>query len=287
MKDISTLVPDIYSVVEGKGGWDATITDYLASEISKIAEARFSEEQQPRGYLGMSSLGHPCKRKIWYDVNMPDAAEPLAARTLGMFFYGDLLEALVLSLAKAAGHEVTGEQDVMRIGSIKGHRDAVIDGVTVDVKSTHEHGMFKFRNNGLYNDDPFGYVSQLSSYVYAGKDDPLVTNKTHGAFIAVCKSSFELLLDVYDFTDELATKEQEVAAIQTMVSGPIPEERMPDKEQSKTSPNKVLKAPCSYCQYKRTCWPDLRTFMYGTPDNSRPVHFTKLVKYPQKAEEVL
>lgn len=286
MKDISTLVPDIYEVIEGKGGWDATITEYLASEISKIAEARFSEEQQPRGYLSMSSLGTPCKRKLWYQVNMSEEGQKLGAKTLGTFFYGDLLEALVLSLAKAAGHEVTGEQDKLEINGIKGHRDAVIDGVTVDVKSTHERGMFKFRNNGLYKDDPFGYVSQLSSYVYAGKDDPLVRDKTHGAFLAVRKDRFELALDIYDFSEKIQTKEQEVEDIKAMVAGPLPTERMPDDKQSATSPNRILKAPCSYCEFKQACWPNLRTFMYGV-DGDRPVYFTELVKYPQKAEEIL
>ena len=51
-----------------------------------------------------------------------------------------------------------------------------------------------------------------SSYVYAGKDDPLVTDKTHGAFLAVDKVSGEMCLDVYDFTKDLSTKQAEMLA---------------------------------------------------------------------------
>jgi hypothetical protein len=43
----------------------------------------------------------------------------------------------------------------------------VIDGVTVDVKSASKYGFEKFLKHNLREDDPFGYISQLSSYVYA------------------------------------------------------------------------------------------------------------------------
>ena len=132
MPNIETLVEDIYGVIEGKGGWDKTITDYLAKNISQIAESRFKEPQKPRGYLSLSSVGSPCKRKTWYRINKTEEAAPLKPQLLGLFFYGDLLEALVLSLAKAAGHDVQGEQDRLSVNGIKGHRDAVIDGVTID-----------------------------------------------------------------------------------------------------------------------------------------------------------
>ncbi|MAO25305.1 MAG: hypothetical protein CMJ25_31575 [Phycisphaerae bacterium] len=40
MPNINTLVEDIYSVIEGKGGWDKTITEYLATNIAQTAEAK-------------------------------------------------------------------------------------------------------------------------------------------------------------------------------------------------------------------------------------------------------
>ena len=282
MKDITTLIPDIYAVIEGKGGWDATITEYLSTEISKIAEVRFSEEQKQRGYLSMSSLGTPCQRKLWYQVNQPEDAIPLGAKTLGNFFYGDLIEALVLSLAKAAGHSVEGEQDTMEINGIKGHRDAVIDGMTVDVKSAAGRGMGKFYNNNLVNDDPFGYLSQLSSYVYAGKDDPLVLDKTHGAFLAVNKERFELALDIYNFEEYLTYKEEEVEYTKSMVAHPTPPDRLPDVPQSKTSPNRVLGVTCSYCPFKYECWPNLRMFQYA----KGPVYMTQVIKTPDVPEGI-
>ena len=279
MPNISTLVEDIYGVVEGRGGWDETITQYLSESIAKVASERFSSEPEVRDTLSLSGIGKPCERELWYRVNEPDKAEPLSAETLGTFFYGDILEELVLSLAKAAGHDVQGEQDVLYVNGIKGHRDAVIDGMSVDVKSASNYGFQKFANGKLREDDPFGYISQLSSYVYAGKDDPLVVDKTHGAFLVVKKDRFKLCLDVHDFTPELETKEADIQARKDMVTGPKPNRRRP-VPQSDTSPNTVLDTMCSYCSFRQHCWPEARTFIYS----KGPSFLVDVMKEPKVPE---
>lgn len=271
---------DIYRVVEGKGGWDATVTEFFSSSLSSIAEARFSQEQVPRDYLSLSGIGSPCDRRLWYKINQTESSEPLTAEALGTFFYGDLLEALVLSLAKAAGHNVEGMQDKVEVFGIPGSRDAVIDGVTVDVKSASKYGFEKFRKHNLREDDPFGYISQLSSYVYAGKDDPLVKNKTEGAFLVVQKDRFKLCLDRYDFTEEIAKKEEEIERVKKLVAGSIPEDRIPPVPQSKTSENTVLSTTCGYCDFRKVCWPEARTFLYSTG----PVFMVDVVNEPRVTE---
>ena len=281
-KTIDTLVNDMNNVILGLGGWDEAITTYLAQEISKTAEKRFSKPQEPRGYLSLSALGDPCERSLWYKVNMADKGEPLSAEALGTFFYGDLLEAFILAVVRAAGHRVEGEQDRVNVHGVKGHRDAIIDGVTVDVKSASSYGFQKFEDGRLREDDPFGYISQLSSYVYAGKDDPLVTDKTRGAFLAVKKDRFKLALDIYDFTEELKTKEEEVERKKALVNGDIPEDRLPPVPQSKTSPNMKLDTKCSYCQFRKECWPDARTFIYS----SGPVFLSHVEKVPNVPEVI-
>jgi len=279
-KTLDTLVADIYRVVEGKGGWDETVTKFLSTSIANVAEARFSQEQVPRNYLSLSSLGTPCDRKLWYKINQTEDSEPLSAETLGTFFYGDLLEALILSLAVAAGHKVEGMQDRVDVHGIKGSRDAVIDGVTVDVKSSSKYGFEKFKNHRLREEDPFGYISQLSSYVYAGKEDPLVINKTEGAFLVVQKDRFKLCLDRYDFTEEMGSKEEEVERVKSLVAGPIPEERISPVPQSKTSENTVLSTTCGYCEFRKVCWPEARTFLYSTG----PVFMVDVVNEPRVTE---
>lgn len=279
-KTIDTLVQDMHDVIEGRGGWTGNLGSIMGNGISLVANQRFSKPQEPRAYLSLSGIGTPCQRKLWYKINKADEAEKLKPNTLLKFFFGDMIEELALTIAKAAGHTVEGMQDHLDVHGIKGHRDAVIDGMTVDVKSASPFAFKKFKEGNLRNDDPFGYISQLSSYVYAGQDDPLVSNKTHGAFLVIDKVNGHICLDVYDFTEELKTKEQEMLQAKEMVAGDIPEDRIPPVPQSKTSPNTKLDMTCNYCEFNRICWPEVRTFLYSTG----PVHLVDVVNEPRAFE---
>ena len=192
----------------GLKGWDHLLSLKMGDRIGKAATSRFRAPQKPRGYLSFSSIGSPCKRKLWYKINETNVARALSPSDLLKFFYGDMIEELVLAIVEASGHKVTGQQDRMRINDLAGHRDAVIDGMTIDVKSASPYSFKKFVEGNLREEDPFGYISQLSSYVYAAKDDPLVTNKTHGAFLVVDKVGGGICLDMYDFTPELEQKKK-------------------------------------------------------------------------------
>ena len=281
-KTIDTLVTDMEEVIYGLKGWDYLVGQDMGARIAQLAKSRFDKPQEPRGYLSMSSLGTPCDRKLWYKINQTDTAIPLRANALLKFFYGDMIEELALSIAQQAGHTVEGQQDKMEAHGIKGSRDCVIDGMTVDVKSASPYSFKKFQEGNLREQDPFGYISQLSSYVYAAKDDPLVTNKTHGAFLVIDKVNGHICLDMYDFTEEMKTKEEEITRIKEMVKTKTPPERgFEDVPQSKTSPNMKLGMECSYCEFKKACWPGLKMFAYS----HGPTYLTK-IKKPLKVDEV-
>ena len=281
MKTIDTLVEDIESVIYGQGGWNKSVAEAMGKSIADTANKRFSKPQEPRGYLSLSSIGTPCKRKLWYKINKPGFGEPLAANMLLKFFYGDMIEELVLAMVVASGHSMKGSQDRLTVHGIRGHRDAVIDGMTIDVKSCSPYAFKKFKEGNLRENDPFGYISQLSSYVYAAKDDPLVTDKTRGAFLAIDKVNGEICLDVYDFTEELKTKEQEMLAAKDLVAGDIPTERIPPVPASKSSPNTKLDKSCQFCEYKKACWPNLKMYQY-----SYGIEYLVHVEKPPKVPEV-
>jgi len=233
----------------------------------------------------LSALGTQCERKLWYKINKTSEAESLPPSALLKFFYGDIIEDLVLTIAAVSGHSVVGMQDRMNVHGIKGHRDAVIDGMTVDVKSASPYAFKKFKEGNLREDDPFGYISQLSSYVYAAKDDPLVTNKTEGAFLVIDKVNGHVCLDVYDFSEEMKTKEQDVAHLKKMVVSEEPPDRAFDPvPQSNKNPkgNQKLSTACSYCDFKQECYPEARKFIYS----DKPVFLTKVVKKPMVPEDL-
>lgn len=280
-KTIDTLVQDIEDVIKGKGGWTKAVNEYFKETIGEAAERRLTPSSEKRvKTLRMSNIGTPCKRKLWYYLNLPEHEQDLPAHAHLKFFYGDLIESLLLSLAKAAGHTVEGEQDEIVVDGIVGHRDAVIDGVTVDVKSVSSMGFGKFKRNELRVDDPFGYLKQLTGYVYGAKDDPLVTDKKGGAFLVMDKQFGHLHLDYYDLEHELVLFPSVVVATKVMSSMSVEPHREFDPVPDGKSGNMRLQAACSYCDYKWKCWPGLRGFAYA----NGPTYLTKCVNTPKVPE---
>ena len=217
--------------------------------------------------------------KLWRIVNTPEEAEALDAQVLGTFFYGDILEILCLALAKAAGHKVEGLQEKLKIGSIEGSGDCIIDGMVVDVKSASSFGFQKFEKNNLKEDDPFAYISQLSSYLYGYRKDPRVTEKNRAAFLVVKKDRFKLCLDVYDLSDEVTFKLAEITRVTEVTKRPkVPENRIPAVPDGKSG-NYKLSTACSYCQFKKkACWPNMRTFIYS----NGPRFLTAVKRVPKR-----
>lgn len=299
MKFIDTLVEDINEVIRGNGGWDNTVSNYLANSIVDIAERRFGDEDDSREpVISPSMIGSICDREIWYKTNLHAEGEPLDPEVLGTFFYGDILESVVIALAIASGHKVECIQEPIEVYGMKGTSDVVIDGMVVDIKSASNYGFEKFANNGLKGyykyegrgnnkkkvwvpqsvADSFGYISQLSSYLAGYQGDNRVTYKDKAAFLAVRKERFKLALDVYDLTEELANKEAEVTHARAVSEGDLPEQRLPAVSHGKE--NWKLGTKCSYCAFKKICWPNLRTFAYS----SGPVFLTHVGKEPDVPE---
>ena len=278
-KDISTLVDDIYAVVEGNGGWDETINEHFIKKLGVTLSDRLNPKGAYKPTLRVSNLGSPCEAKLWYSINEPNEGSTLASSTRLLFLYGDILEDLLISLCEAAGHEVTGLQDTLKVAGLTGHRDCVIDGVTVDIKSASNYNFDKFKFGTLRGDDTYGYISQLSSYVYAGAEDPLVRDKSNGAFLVINKTSGEVVLDTYDLTEEIKNKEEEVNQKRAMVKAPKPPKKAfsptPDgyyvgKKADgvfKANGNMKLNMKCNFCDFKKKCFPNIKGYdkgRYGT-----------------------
>ena len=278
---INTLVEDIYKVVDNQGGWSETISKELSKSLGDTLSKRLSTKSgTSKGTLRMSNLGTPCERKLWYEVNKKDEGETLRPPTKFKFLYGDVLEEIVLALARAAGHDVQGEQDELYINGIKGHRDAVIDGMLIDVKSASPYSFKKFKENNLKEEDPFGYIEQLSSYLYASQDDPLVTEKNKAGFLAVDKVNGTICLDVYDLTKEMEGKEVYVDYLKDMVDQTDEPKRGYKPVPWQKSGNMQLDKVCSYCSFKKVCFPEMRTFI----SSQGPVYLTDVKREPKMME---
>jgi hypothetical protein len=279
MKTTDTLVDDIHNMVLGKV---APTSDKHKITVSYDKWHKPRDKAREKNVLYFSEVGDPCPRKLWFRYNKPEISEDVGAPQLIKFFYGDMLEELVLNMAEDAGHVVESKQervtyDVGNGWTIRGRIDAVIDGDVVDVKSVTKYSEEKFKY-GL-SDDPFGYKGQLMGYAAAmGKD--------RMGFLTIQKELGHV--NYYPFpVDKHWFQHQAVAATEIVTSNTY--EELPQFEavpQSKTSKNKKLPTACGYCSYKKECWKNanggqgLRAFLYS----GGPEFLTEVVDTPRVVE---
>lgn len=274
MPKIETLTDDIYRLFTEEHTFDEGNVEAFGQRLSQIIHERVGRTRSLPS-LRMSNLGTRCLRKLWYEINKPEAGEELTGDTRLKFLYGDILEELLLFLAKEAGHEVTGEQDTLSINGVDGHRDAVIDGVLVDVKSASSYSYKKFADGTLAQDDAFGYIDQINAYLAASQGDPLVRDKKRAAFLAVDKTLGKMT--VMSTPANGVNYDKKITEIRHVLSQPDPPARFYSDEPMGQSGNKKLGVACSYCAFKNECWPSLQTFGYSTG----PVYLTKIAKEPR------
>lgn len=281
MKTIKTIVTDIYELLSKEVPLTVEQATALGESIKKTLVSRLASPSSGRKTLSMSSLGSKCLRQLWYKENMPEVAEPIAPHTKIKFLYGDLLEDLLLGLAEASGHKVDGKQDTMSFAGIEGHRDAVIDGVTVDVKSANSRSFEKFKNHRLDTEDPFGYRDQLSLYIHAAKDDEKVSVKKEGAFLAIDQELGHVVLDMYPALDK--DYQYEADKIKEAISSKEAPDRPFRPVADGMSGNEIIPVTCRYCAFKETCWKDanngkgLIKYLFS----NGPRWFTRVVKEPR------
>lgn len=226
--------------------------------------------------LYFSELGDTCRRRMWFKYHKPNIGEALRSETKIKFIYGDMLEALVLQLARDSGHSVEREQEVVEHVDdtsgwrVRGRIDAVIDGHVVDVKSVTKQSERKF-HDGLV-DDPFGYYGQLNGYA------SVLKNKNMG-FLTIQKELGHI--NYFPFGSDEQVFDHTVKRTITSVNRDAPvDEILASVPQSATSKNKKLCTTCSYCAFKRECFPTLRAFAY-----SNKVEFlTEVVDLPRVPE---
>ena len=279
IKNIHTLVRDIYDTLESEEGWlTSANAERLTGELGRQL-FQSSGQKDAGAVLRLSQMGEKCPCQLWHSVHSPSMGEKLKGHTLIKFTYGHVIEALIIAMAKAAGHEVTGEQDVLYLDGVKGHRDCVIDGCVVDVKSTNSLSFQKVKA-GAVAEDPFlsSYLAQLDGYVVASADDPLVRVKDRGYLLAVDKVLGHMCL--YEHKVRPVYIRERLAEAKRIVALDVPPGCTCGTVADGESGNIKLDVKASYNPFKYCCFPHLRTFLY----EGGPRFLTKVVRRPKRRD---
>lgn len=273
MTTLSSLVEDIYKVIDGQVKIDDSSFDNLARSIASTLKDRLSQSDPVRKTLGLSSVGKPL-RKLWYEMKSDsDLVKPTPDMRL-KFLYGDIIEDILLWLAEVSGHTVTDRQREVKYRGIIGHIDSIIDGEVVDVKSASPTSFKKFAYGLLPTDDPFGYLPQITAY-------DKVVGKGNPGFLAMDKVTGKLALyrpdPIFDMPDVDVIIDK---AVKAMEQDTPPDELCYQPVPDGASGNMKLATGCEYCVFKDKCFPNLRKFKYA----SGVKYLTKVVKEPRVEE---
>lgn len=188
-------------------------------------------EQKPRPYLGMSSLGGPCARALWYGLHWV-SVKPIPARVSRIFERGDWEEHRIVRDLKAAGVEcfrrdaegnkieITGaineeqEELIGFAGHAKGHPDGRCVGLPeapvaehlLEFKSANDKNFQKFVKLGVKSANPT-YYGQTQRYMKKMKLKRtlfVVTNKNDES------RYYERIILDDDYAASLEEKEQHI-----------------------------------------------------------------------------
>lgn len=265
MKSIYQVIPDVMEFLASQQEHDIPIT------------VHYGERKEPPT-LRLSKMGEHCPHHLWNSIHRPELAERLPGQAIFKFSFGHTIEAQAISLAKATGHDVCGEQDELFVDGIKGHRDCVLDGYVVDVKSCSKHMLEKFEKKTIRDDDPFGYLAQLDGYLVGSADDDLVRHKDIGFIWAIDKTIGKMVLYEHRLRSDLIHRR--IASHKAVVEAAIPPRCTCGVVADGESGNLGLDVKASYSPYKFVCFPGLRAFDYV----GGPRFLTKVVRQPKRRD---
>ena len=240
------------------------VSDKLIDEFGEMCKdafrKQFTDKREKSFRARMSNIGRPLCQLQMEKSNAKPEGQPYNNKMRNTF--GDLIEALAVTIIKASGIKVDSTQKSVSYNidksKIDGTYDIEIGKSIYDIKSASpwafEH---KFGDEGGFNsiveDDSFGYLSQ--GYLYSESE-----NKRFGGWIVINKSTGEWLVTETPTEDE---KYKNIAINLSKENLHALDEGKPFRrcfsdieETFRKIPtgNKVLGIVCSFCPYKFPCW---------------------------------
>jgi len=218
-----------------------------AAAIYALHAQRVAAEQ-PRGYLGISQLGHPCERYLWLSWRWVAGDVP-DARMARLFDTGHREEARVLDELRQAGMTVWDRDEFGRQfaveavhGHLRGHMDAVVTGLPeapktphlVDVKTANTKKFGELLKKGMRAVYP-KYWAQAQGYMG-------LADLTRAAFIFVCKDDDRIHVERLEF--DRVEFERLMARAERIVTAAEPPARLGETADA---------LDCRWCAFREHC----------------------------------
>lgn len=211
-----------------------------------MTEAR---KKPTRNYLGMSEIGEPCMRKLWYSYRDPDKVidDP---RTQRIFELGNILEIAVVKLLREAGftvYDIDPETNKeYRVSDLDDKYGGGIDGIILGLPESKKPHLLEIKSasnkrykilvkHGYEAWSPT-YKAQIHSYMHYFKLDRCLV-------VVYNKETSEMYYEriaVDPFEAEVAKQK----AVMVMGS---------DKPLEREYRKKSFYL-CGWCKYKEECW---------------------------------
>ena len=270
------------SAANNKSTMSEEVVQQIGNDIMAALRRQFGKKEPRKFRLRMSNVGRPTCQ-LWFEKNKPETAQPKSTNFVMNMMLGDIVEAVFKGLLKEAGVKYEDTETVnLDCGdtTVNGSYDIVINDAVDDIKSASDWSYRnKFDSYGtLASGDGFGYIAQLAGYAKAsGKRAGgwWVVNKGNGKFKYVPATG----MDVKEEVDKIKK------TINTVNENKFERCFEPEVETFRKveTGNMVLNKSCTFCDFKKSCWPNL---IERTQVKSQ-AKFPKLVQYIELKEEYL
>jgi len=253
----------LHNVLEKLSNNDAVeYDDAWVEDAGEMFKAALRKQLTPRekGFrLRMSNIGRPlCQLQR---ENLGLERERMPYNHIVRMMLGDATECIMEVLLRVAKLPITGgkSQATLKFDDVvvSGENDIELDGRVYDTKSSSPwayENKWKAGYAGLVREDAFGYGAQLYGYSKGTKQE-------QGGWIVVNKSSGETLFVEADPSPQ-QVEDLEMDIIKTVqavsTNADLVQCFEPTVEYFRTKPtgNKRLHTTCTFCAYKKSCFPN-------------------------------
>ncbi len=224
--------------------------------VARIDAALQEAQDSPRSYLGASSIGEPCARRLQYNFigAQTDEGTGFSGRTKRIFHRGHQGEEWMIEWLRRAGYELRTAKNGKQFGfedcdgRFKGHIDGVITGgpdgprypALWENKVLGSKGFASLVKHGLAKAYP-NYAAQVATY-----QAYMQLAENPAIFTALNADTMEIHVEIVPFNAALAQECADKAA--RILAAVDHGETVP---RASEDPDGFV---CKFCPYKGVCW---------------------------------